>query len=98
MNRKTLPLMLMLIAGAVTSITVFSRNLGLQTMLIALLASLVAFYFIGSVIVYVLDSFDRKNMENSVSDEGEVIEKEPDEENISGISEENAEPDEIFSE
>lgn len=100
MSRKTLPLLLMLIAGAVTSITVFFRNLGLLTMLIALLASLITFYFIGSIIVYVLDSFDRKNKAMFVSDEGEVIEKEPDEE--SGLPSEEEDDgyraDRVFSE
>lgn len=79
MTRKQLPLLLMLIAGAITSLTVYFRGLGLKTMLIALLAALVIFYFIGSVIKMILDSFEKKN-ENRVSEEGEVIEKAPDEE------------------
>jgi len=78
-KRKQLPLLLMLIAGAITSLTVYFRGLGLKTMLIALLAALVIFYFIGSVIKMILDSFEKKN-ENRVSEEGEVIEKAPDEE------------------
>jgi hypothetical protein len=36
---------------------------------------LVAFYFIGSLVEYILSSFDKKNAPE-VSDEGEVIEKE----------------------
>lgn len=79
MTRKQLPLILMLIAGAVTSLTVYFRGLGLKTMSIALLATLVAFYFLGSVIKLILDSFDKKN-EDEVSEEGEVIEKEASEE------------------
>ena len=82
MNRQKLPLLLMLIAGAVTSITVYFRNLGLKTMLIALLAALLAFYFIGCLIKLVLDRFDAKNQEKQVPDDGEVIEKAPDEESI----------------
>ena len=77
MKRKQLPLLLMLIAGAITSLTVYYKHLGLKTMLISLLAALVAFYFIGSLVEYVLDSFDRKET-SAVSDEGEVIEKEAD--------------------
>ncbi len=89
MKRKQLPLLLMLVAGAVTTITVYFRGLGLTTMLIALLAVLLVFYVIGSFIVYMLDSFDKKNEEQAVSDEGEVIEKESDEELKN--SEENSE-------
>lgn len=84
-----MPLLLMLVAGAVTTITVYFRGLGLTTMLIALLAVLLVFYVIGSFIVYMLDSFDKKNEEQAVSDEGEVIEKESDEELKN--SEENSE-------
>ena len=49
-------------------------------MLIALLAALVAFYFLGTIIKMILDSFDKKNADR-VSEEGEVIEKAPDEDN-----------------
>lgn len=84
-----MPLLLMLVAGAVTTITVYFRGLGLTTMLIALLAVLLVFYVIGSFIVYMLDSFEKKNEEQAVSDEGEVIEKESDEELKN--SEENSE-------
>lgn len=79
MNRKQLPLILVLVAGSITTLTVYFKGLGLTTMLIALLAVIIVFYFLGSVIKLVLDSFDKKN-ENAVSDEGEVIEKESDEE------------------
>jgi uncharacterized membrane protein YraQ (UPF0718 family) len=66
----------MLIAGAITTLTVYFKGLGLKTMLIALLAAMVIFGFIGSLIEYILNSFDR-NQDSEVSEEGEVIEKEP---------------------
>ena len=75
MKRRQLPLLLMLIAGAITTLTVYFKGLGLKTMLIALLAAFVTFYFIGSLVEYILDSFDKKTA-SEVSDEGEVIEKE----------------------
>ena len=75
MKRRQLPLLLMLIAGAITTLTVYFKGLGLKTMLIALLAAFVTFYFIGSLVEYTLDSFDKKSAPE-VSDEGEVIEKE----------------------
>ena len=90
MNRRQLPLLLMLIAGAITTLTVYFKGLGLKTMLIALLAALVAFYFIGSMVEYILSSFDKKNAQE-VSDEGEVIEKEaatPVQERVSEAAEE----------
>lgn len=65
---------LMLLAGAMTSLVVYFKGLGLTTMLIALLASMIVFYMIGCAIKMVLDSFD-KDKKSMVSDEGEVIEK-----------------------
>ena len=75
MKRQQLPLLLMLIAGAITSITVYMKGLGLKTMLIALLAALVAFYFLGSIIVSILDGFDKRNAMMKLAEEGEVFEK-----------------------
>lgn len=64
----------MLTAAAVTALIVYFRGYGLKVMVIALLAVLVVFYFIGSVIKMVMDSYYKAN-EELVSDEGEVIEK-----------------------
>ncbi|MBO7600128.1 MAG: hypothetical protein J6S95_03130, partial [Lachnospiraceae bacterium] len=65
----------------------------LNAMLVALLSTLVVFYFIGCVIKMILDSFDKKN-ERKVADEGEVIEKEPvtDNESQEDGNEENPNP------
>lgn len=87
MNRKQLPLLLMLIAGAITTLTIYFKGLGLKTMLIALLAAFVTFYFIGSLVEYILASFDKKNTPE-VSDEGEVIEKEA----VAPVQEKASEP------
>lgn len=75
MDRRKLPLVLMLLAGGMTAVIAYFKNFSLLNTLIALFAVMVLFCFIGSVIKYVLDSFDKAN-ENKVSDEGEVIEKE----------------------
>lgn len=80
MTRKQMPLVLMLVAGSATCLITYFRGYTLKTMLIALLATLVAFYFMGSIIKMILDSFDKANEKAKVSDEGEVIEKEPSEE------------------
>lgn len=89
MKRQQIPVLLMLVAGAITSLTVYFRDLGLKTMLIALLATLVIFYFLGTIIKMIFDAVDEKN-EERVSDEGEVIEKEADED-VSASQEENEE-------
>lgn len=75
MNRKYLPLILMLTAGAITSIVTFIMRYPLISMLTALLAVFIIFYVLGSIIKWLLDLFDRQNAKAAL-DEGEVIEKE----------------------
>ena len=88
-----MPLILMLLAGLVTALVAYFRGFTLNAMLVALLSTLVVFYFIGCVIKMILDSFDKKN-ERKVADEGEVIEKEPvtDNESQEDGNEENPNP------
>lgn len=76
MNRKTMPLILMLIAGAVTCIITFIKNDSIITKLVSLFVALVVFYFLGSVLKWTLDYFDSQNEKKRI-EEGEVIEKEP---------------------
>lgn len=88
MTRKEMPMVLMLAAGAVTALFAYFRGFNLSSMLIALLATLVAFYTIGCIIRMVLDSFEKKNKKiEEVSPEGEVIEKDPEMEDVSQSSE-----------
>ncbi|MBR1701000.1 MAG: hypothetical protein IJ716_03505 [Lachnospiraceae bacterium] len=75
MNRKNLPLILMLIAGAVTCVINLIRQYSIISQLTVLLIVLVLFYALGSLIKWTLDYFDEQN-ENFFSGEGEVIEKE----------------------
>lgn len=74
MNRRYLPLLLMLVAGAVTSIITFIRNYTILQKLIALLVVLIIFFALGSLIKWMLNTFDAQN-QKAVLDEGEVIEK-----------------------
>ena len=74
MNRKNIPLLLMLAAGAVTCIITYIKKYPVNTQLIALFAVLVVFYVLGSVLVWTLDYFERQNEEKR-GEEGEVIEK-----------------------
>lgn len=78
MKAKTLPPLLMLLAGAVTSIVMFLMRYEFKTLLIVLLAVLVIFYFIGYCIKKVMESFAASNAVR-IAEEGEVIEKEAEE-------------------
>lgn len=75
MNRKNIPLLLMLPAGAVTFIITVIQKYAMVEKLAILLAVLVLFYLLGSILVWTLDYFDRQNEEKR-KEEGEVIEKE----------------------
>ena len=65
----------MLLAGAVTCIITFIQDYPITERLVILLAVLVLFYLIGSILVWTLNFFDHQNDEKRKS-EGEVIEKE----------------------
>lgn len=69
-----MPLVLMLVAGAVTCIITFIKNCSMFSRLLSLLIVLLVFYFIGCVIKWTLDYFDLQNEEKNI-EEGEVIEK-----------------------
>ena len=77
MNRKNIPLLLMLSAGAVTCIITYIKKYPVNTQLIALFAVLLLFYVLGSVLVWTLDYFEKQN-EEKLKEEGEVIEKDSD--------------------
>lgn len=74
-KRRLIPPFVMLSAGAVTSITMRILHYETKTMLIILLCVLVGFYIAGSVIKYMLDKFEQQ-IEAANMEEGEVIEKE----------------------
>ncbi|MCM1057585.1 MAG: hypothetical protein NC517_08260 [Firmicutes bacterium] len=77
MNRKNLPMVLMLLAGAITCIITFVRDFAMAERLGILLGVLVLFYLLGGILVWTLDYFDMQN-EKKRKEEGEVIEKEAD--------------------
>lgn len=74
MNRKNLPLLMMLTAGAVMSIISYIQNFTILAKLVSLFVVLVVFYLFGSVLIWTLNYFDRQN-EERLKEEGEVIEK-----------------------
>lgn len=80
-KRKMLPIILMLTAGAVTSIITYLKDYELTKMLWTILSVLIIFYLFGLGIKKVLDVFDEQIKEaEEKKDEGSVIEKELNEE------------------
>ncbi len=77
-KRRLIPPFIMLLAGAVVSITMRIFRYDLQTMLIVLLCVLLGFYFVGRILQIMLDRFEQQ-IEEAHMEEGEVIEKEPSE-------------------
>lgn len=75
MKTKPIPSIVMLLAGAVTSIVMFIMHYELKTLLTVLLVVLIVSYIAGLIIKRVLDSFELPE-EADISEEGEVIEKE----------------------
>lgn len=74
MNRKNLPLLMMLTAGAVMCIISYVQKFTILAKLVSLFVVLLVIYLAGSVLVWILNYFDRQN-EERLKEEGEVIEK-----------------------
>lgn len=75
MNRKNMPLILMLVAGAVTCIITFIQNYSVLGKLVSLLVVLVIFYALGNLLRWTLDYFEEQNGKKNM-EEGEVTGKE----------------------
>lgn len=78
MNRKNMPLILMLTAGAVTCIITFVKGYSTSIKLSLLFAVLLLFYVLGSILKWTVEYFEAQN-EKQRQEEGEMIEKEPSE-------------------
>lgn len=74
MNRKMLPLIMMLTAGAITSIATYIRNYSILEKLVALLLTLIIFYGLGRLIEAMLDSFEKHNEEVRLAQEAALAE------------------------
>lgn len=61
MNRKMLPVLFMLVSGAITCIATFIHNYSIIEKLLALLIVMLIFGTLGSVLQHTLDSFDKQN-------------------------------------
>ena len=73
----------MLVAGAVTCIISLIQNYSIFRSLVHLFIVLVVFFVLGSIMKWTLDYFDREN-EKRNQEEGEVIEKETEGEELQG--------------
>ena len=74
---RLLPAFITLLAGAITSISLYVTNQDLITTLLVLFIVLFVFYFVGVLAMkIIMDFMDRKEPEVPVSDEGQVLEKE----------------------
>ena len=87
MNRKNMPLFLMLIAGACTCIVTLVRSYSVLASLVALFAVMLLFYCLGSVIRLLLDQFDRQNEEKAKQEQ----EEKPLQEEEAAVTEEDTE-------
>lgn len=88
MNRKNMPLLLMLIAGACTCIVTLVKSYSLLAGLVALFTVMLLFYCLGNVLRMLLDRFDRQNEEKE-KQEQEEKEKALQEEEAAGTEEED---------
>ncbi len=74
---KLLPAFVTLLAGAITSISMYVTNQDLITTLLVLFIVLFVFYFVGVLAMKIIvDFMKKKEAEEPVSDEGQVLEKE----------------------
>lgn len=61
MNRKMLPVLIMLVAGAVTCFATFFRDYTMLEKLVILFFTLLIFYLLGCILQRTLDYFDKQN-------------------------------------
>ena len=79
-RRKLLPVLIMLLAGAMAAILLAIGKYEITMMLWILFVVLLVFYILGCILKWSLDHIDKQNEETDNSlDEGEVIEKQPEE-------------------
>ena len=76
MKRKNLPLIIMLIAGAVISVITFIKDYELVKKLLLLLITLMVFYGLGSLFVFTMNHFDKVNEQKRLEEEKKASEEE----------------------
>ena len=73
---RLLPAFVTLLAGAITSITLYILNVEPYIMLLILLTVLIIFYVLGVIAMKIIMDCPPKEVEETTEDEGEVILKE----------------------
>lgn len=71
MNRKMLPLMFMLISGAITCIATWIHEYSVLEKLVILLLVLLVFGALGSLLQHTLDYFDKQNAKRLEEEQNE---------------------------
>ena len=80
MERKNIPLLLMLTAGAITWIITFLQKYNPLVSYLILFGVMALFYVIGTLIKWMFDSFEKKNAEAAEQNVDEQMENEEQEE------------------
>ena len=91
MNTKKVPLFIMLLGAAVACIVTYIDHYNLHDTLVVLIIVLILFLIIGIIVKKLLDKFEI-SIDDTVDDEGEVVEKSG--EGEGGLEGEAAEPSE----
>lgn len=76
MNRKNMPLILMLTAGACTCVVTMVQAYSVLASLVALFSVMLLFYCLGNGVRILLDRFDRQNEEKAKQEQEEKTEQE----------------------
>lgn len=80
MDRKNIPIIMMLVAGVITCIITFLQKYSIIKKLVVLFVVLILFYGMGTLIKWAFDSFEKHNSEVAVPSEEEIAEEEEEEE------------------
>lgn len=75
MNRKSIPLILMLLSGIVTCVITYIMNYSVIAKLTSLLVVMIVFLVLGNILKWTLDLFDRQN-ERKAREAAEAAENE----------------------
>ncbi len=69
MNRRTMPFILMLVAGFITCIVTFINEYSIVDKLLSLSIVMLVFYMLGRLMQKALDYFDKQNKEKAKAEE-----------------------------
>ena len=76
MNKKSLPLIIMLLAGAVAVVRTYLLHYTIEQKLLSVFLTLLIFYALGCIFVYIVGRFERQNEEKLQREEEERLAEE----------------------